>query len=472
MTKLADLLVLHDAPDTSVFAGMFRLPPGQRLDWSSRLVAPEVVRWFRPEDGPPVRLRLEPTVDLMRRTIRDAVRASLPADGDVAATLSGGLDSSTVVATAASLLHPRGRTVHTVTHVPLPGTEDPTPVWEADDGPYASRMAREVPGLTWQPLVNSALVLPIEAVAATFSRTWLPSLNPVNTVWLDPAVAWAGSVGSRVLLTGAMGNGPFSRSGDGILARMARSADYFALLRQVHARHRSGQTLRGAARSVVSEAAPQSLKAARRRVLRRNPAVAEQWLFAEHSPVVSEQVSEAGWLAVARMDSGLAMTREEWIDWLLFDRSLALVAQDLDPQVWWSDPLSDPELVTLAVGLPEELWIATGVNRGLAREVAKGLVPEHIRLRRTIGSQGADVGVWMAGREQAYRDALDRLRASAAAGQFIDVDRLSQALDVGLPIGADAELWEATHGRAFGLGLFAAWYEDEVLEPARLSRVR
>jgi hypothetical protein len=47
--------------------------------------------------------------------------------------------------------------------------------------------------------------------------------------------------------------------------------------------------------------------------------------------------------------------------------------------------------------------------------------------------------------------------------EFVDLDRVAARLDRGLPDGADAVLFEETYGRALGLGLFAVWYEDEVL---------
>jgi asparagine synthase (glutamine-hydrolysing) len=459
--KLADLMVLHDDPSTTVFSGVRRLPTGHRLIFCPGDRQPRVDRWFRPE---PARQRLRPNeaADRMRETIRDAVSHSLPTSGEPAAMLSGGLDSSMVVATAASLLGGE-RTIHTVTHVPLPGTGDPSSVWEADDGPYARRMAAALPGATWRPLVNEAGTSPLEAALRAFPQTWTPVLNPANMVWITQAIAFAEGISAPLLLTGATGNGPFSRGSAGVLRQMARERQVDPLLRQLAARVGTTASVRAALQAMARELAPPALLAARRRLMGKAASPRESW-FVRQLPLRAEQLSDEGRAQLGRFtEPAQAIEAADWAAFLLRDASLALVGQALSDRVWWSDPLSDPEVTLLALSLPHEAWVPDGVDRGLARLAAQGLVPDDIRLRQSRGAQAADVGQWMAGKESAYQDALDRIRASAAAPQFLDVAALVRALDQGLPTGPEAMRWEATHGRALGLGLFACWYEDEVL---------
>ena len=154
------------------------------------------------------------------------------------------------------------------------------------------------------------------------------------------------------------------------------------------------------------------------------------------------------------------------MDFALTDESRIGAAQNLSPTVWWSDPLSDPEVVELALRLPEEAWIASGWDRGLARSAAEGVVPDAIRCRRTCGAQAADVALWVEGAEPAYRALLERLRASPSAPLFIDLDALERGLGRGLTDPATAQLWQSVYGRAFSLGAVAVWYEDEVLRPS------
>ncbi len=133
----------------------------------------------------------------------------------------------------------------------------------------------------------------------------------------------------------------------------------------------------------------------------------------------------------------------------------------MSDSVWVSDPLSDPAMVELAGRLPEEAWLSGGRSRGLARAATAGLLPDTVRLRRTYGSQGADIGQVV--RERDYRDLLDRFRASPTVPSFIDLDALERSLGPDLADPVRAIYWQGVHGRAFSYGHFAVWYEDEVL---------
>lgn len=460
--KLADLMVLYDRPDTTAIQGVHRLPIGHRLTWHPGWSAPQVVRWFNPAEGEDRTIHPRQAPELMRRTVRSAVAASLPAAGDVAATLSGGLDSSMVVGTAAEVLRGSGRTLHTVTHVPLPGTPDPSSSWEANDGPYAADMARCLPAATWQPLAHGRRTSPLTTLREVLPTTWLPALNPANLVWIVPALEYAAATGSRVLLTGATGNAPFSRDRAGLVRQLARRRRYGQVLTEIIRRRRVA-SWRSAIRSVVAEVAPEGATALVRRRRSSRSVAGRDPSYSERMPIRPESLSEEGSRWLHHLDHPAPLDHRAWVDFVLRDSSLATEPQLPDLGVWWSDPLSDPEVAALALRLPLEAWLCGGLDRGLAREAARGLVPDRIRLRRTRGAQAADVGQWIAGREQEYRDLLDRFTASPSVAQFIDLDRLEQALAGGLPTGTEAERWEETVGRAFGFGLYAVWYEDEVL---------
>jgi asparagine synthase (glutamine-hydrolysing) len=458
--KLADLMALHDEPDRTALEGVRRLPAGHLLTWRPDRRTAEVRRWFNPSTDEDRSIRPRDAGGLMRDAICDAVAASLPSSGAVAATLSGGLDSSMVVGTAASVLAGSGRSVHALTHVPLPGTADLSSTWEADDGPYARRMADQVPGLEWHPIVHHDRTSPLTTLATLFPDSYSPVLNPANMVWLTAAVDRAAQLGSPVLLTGASGNAPFSRDRDGLVRQLAARGRLHRLLPEVLRRQQAGVPIHRAARSVVAEAVSgRTRERVRRHLLRIAPPTYPSFL--ETMPLRPESLSDAARHRLEALDRATTISQQDWIDWVLRDASL--VTQPHPQGVWWSDPLSDPEVVSLALRLPLEAWLQGGLDRGLARVAAEGLVPDHIRLRTTRGAQAADVGQWLHGREQEYRDLLDRLRASPAASTFIDLDRVSRQLDRGLPSGREAADWEETTGRALGLGLFAAWYESDVL---------
>lgn len=450
---LADLMVLHDERTKTTFVGVNRLPLGHQLTWTPGDSLPKVEGWFRPLDEEPLRIDPRDAAGLMRETVREAVAASLPENGDVAATLSGGLDSSMVVGTAAKLLHPEGRTIHALTSVPLPGAIERRDNWIVSDGPDAEQMCREVPGLTWTGVVNAGKVLPLETLFPTFERTWRPILNPSNTTWITELVGRAGALSAPLLLTGATGNGPFSRDRAGVVRTLLRQHRYGALLREPMRRHAAGGVSWGRMmRSLAGEVGLGRLR----------PARAPSIPLAAAMPVCADRMDERRSRLLTRFDRPRD-PQKLWVDLVLRDASMALVGQDLSETVWWSDPLCDPQVVTLALRLPSEAWLQGGVSRGLAREAARGIVPDHIRLRHTRGAQSADLAQVLRGRKQAYRDALDILRASQAAGEFIDLNGLANAVEHAYPDGEDVGTWAIVYDRAFGFGLFAAWYEGHVL---------
>lgn len=448
--KLADLVALHDDPATTVYAGVRRIPLGHALTWRPG-GRPEVRRWFAPSAAEDRTLDATEAAALLRAAVTDAVAASLPADGDVAALLSGGLDSSTVTALAARRLAAEGRTLHAFTHVPLPGTADPDEVWEADDGPLAAEVAR-APGISWTPVANTGLVTPLEASTWWTERTWLPAYNPANQPWVNDVVARAESAGLALLLTGAAGNATYSRGRQGVLGELARSRRWRALRAQVRQR-REREGVTHVLRDLARETVPQGWVAAVRS--RRTGAAGLADL-----PFRPERLSDAARDAHTRLARDTVQRRDDWVALSRLDGSRFDMLQSGTGTTWWSDPLSDPEVMTLALRIPEDAWAADGLSRGLARRVAHGVVPDSVRLRTTYGSQAADVSRWVAGHEGAYRSLVDRFRDSALVREIMDVDRLAAAIGPDLT-GPTALEWQSVWGRAFAIGQFVVWHEEE-----------
>ncbi len=398
----AERRVIYHDRFASPFVGVDRLPPGHVLRWSSG--ATTVSRWFRPEDVEPMGRSVD-LASTLRDVVRSAVAASLPAGADtdaVAAMLSGGLDS-TMVATTARRLLGTGSHLPCATHVPREGTREDRAGWEASDEPYARAVERATPGLEVTAIRNDSGVISVDLVPWYAERTFRPIHNPENLVWLRQISSWADDLGARVLLTGSSGNFWFSRGG-----AAGRGP---AIVRAMRAR-----------RALRARADQHAGPFMSRRDGTR---------FA-HLPTTTGVSASDGWLG---RQSGTA-------------------------SYWHSDPLGDPEVIRFAHAVPASAWAPGGVPRGLAREAARGLLPDPVRLRRSRGGQAADAAPLIRANVARYYDALDLVDGSVSARRLIDVDAIRASLDAGLPVDdAGLRRWCAYEGRWITLGLFAAWWD-------------
>ena len=96
-------------PPRSIFAGIRQVPPGHVLTWRDGQVT--IARWWdcEPRPADPRLTTVEAWAEAVAPTLREAIELHTVADVPVGAYLSGGLDSSTIVAALAS----RGAALHT-----------------------------------------------------------------------------------------------------------------------------------------------------------------------------------------------------------------------------------------------------------------------------------------------------------------------------------------------------------------------
>jgi asparagine synthase (glutamine-hydrolysing) len=119
---------LMPAPDGSFFAGVKRLPAAHLLRWRAGNVA--VLRYWAPRRIE-VPTHYEDAATELRELLVDAIRVRLRSDVPVGTSLSGGLDSSAVVALSAKLGHEQRRHAFTAT---FPG-------YERDEWAFAQQAA-------------------------------------------------------------------------------------------------------------------------------------------------------------------------------------------------------------------------------------------------------------------------------------------------------------------------------------------
>ncbi len=207
--KIKSFLALSShTPEETFYQKIFRLQAGEYL----KLKQGRITRKFywSLEQPKPVRFKkdsdyLEAFLEIFGHAVRCRLKSAFP----MGAHLSGGLDSSSVVALAAQEL----ARLTTFSAFPPIGYKGPTrPNWNLDDTHYVQMLTQRYPQL--DPVhIRSEPGNLFEGLDAIYAYTDVPILNPCNRVWIHDIFEKASQRNIRVLLTGSMGNATISWKG-------------------------------------------------------------------------------------------------------------------------------------------------------------------------------------------------------------------------------------------------------------------
>ena len=223
---LAQFLVSWNAyhgPGT-IYTRVQRLPPAHAVT-----VTPDRLHlrsyW---EPDPQAELRLagrEAYASAFRDVFDEAVQARLPAEGQVAATLSGGLDSGSVAVSAARALRAENRRLVALTSVPA---ADPASIGSriGDELPLARATATAAGNVDLRTVMATRLS-PIQAIRLGLEVFGSPVHSAANLFWLLDLHARAAESGADMLLTGQLGNATISWLGDPLSQPLRYQLDRF-----------------------------------------------------------------------------------------------------------------------------------------------------------------------------------------------------------------------------------------------------
>ncbi len=436
LDSLARLLAPGIDRASTPFRSIRALPGGHLLVWRNGELTIE--RWWNPDSQPSLWYRdardyAAETRELLTRAVAAQVRSS----GPISMTLSGGLDSGCVTAIAAS-----AQRVTAYTSIPEPGLEPSQRAnWEADDRAYATEVAGMYGNIDHH-LITPGGLCAAEVVPSIHERSRTALKSATNMLWLDRIARSAYDAGSRVLLVGQNGNSAFSWRGEGSVTELAAGGRLRAALSQARseANARNTSLLR-----ILGGATRLALRAWSRRKAGadvHSPAVR----FLRHPPALETRANEF---------AEVAGTRRFWSTTVTTPKHTWWPDPVLQWGVEWRDPTTDRRLLERLLRYPQSAFRLHGSARGLAREVANGLLPDRVRLRSTQGAQVPEAPALIAAHAGHYRDALDRLRGSDACRELLHLDLLERTLDEFRDGSLDYYLALA-FDRAIAAGLFAA----------------
>jgi asparagine synthase (glutamine-hydrolysing) len=247
---IADSLVLVPLePGTSLFHDIGSLEPGHALTVDRR--GCQVRAFWRPELRHELRLRrdeeyVEAFTERFDRVVADHLRSVTP----VGVLMSGGLDSTSVAATAAPLLARRGERLAAFTAAPRDGYREPgAPNWLVDEAPLASTVAARYENIDLNVIRTEGLFF-LNGLDRFFDAAEMPWEAPASRVWYEDIMAQAQRRGIRVLLTGKCGNWTISWNGSGLIRSLVGTRRWAAAWRETRALTPASR-IRPAARALV-----------------------------------------------------------------------------------------------------------------------------------------------------------------------------------------------------------------------------
>ncbi len=403
---LAQVLVSWPAynGERTIYKAIKRLPPAHCLT-----VTPEGItcrQYWRLEGIPELRLPgREDYAEALRNVFDEAVRCRLRSEKDIAVSLSGGLDSGAVAATAAELLKRDNRRLTAFTSVPRWNPDKYIGQRLGNEFPLARAVAKQAGNIDLYPVAADS-VTPIQAIRRMLQIMCEPGHGAGNYFWVQAIRETARSHGCRVLLTGATGNAGASWAGSTFSQPLIHQ---FGLL-----------GWRNWLKEYVKQHAPfPALKAWRAMRMRKD-----------------------GWRQFSAINPDLA-NRLNLLDRYLSDRELYLrglretrytilkpgrsLAGCMQAEIAASyglevlDPTADVRVLTFTFSVPDRIFIdpETGMDRWLIRAAMKGRLPDEVRLNRQRGRQAADIVPRLRASAGEVEAALNELDAGPAAA-YVD----------------------------------------------------
>ncbi len=463
--RVAEVLALaYHTPRTFV-AGVRWVGPG-----SARWVDVDGVRqwqWWQPGDDLVDLGSLDAHADTLRAAFDEAVSGSLHTSGGLGATVSGGLDSSSVAATAAR--HHTGDLTTWTSKPPDAWVPTGTSSRDHDEYPLVLDLARLHPNLRPRPFITDGARL-FDHHRNLWELGAGPLRNPCNAQWMFGITEEAAASGVTLLLTGAHGNIAFSADGPRWLVALAARGRARLFGAEVTAWARSHDRSRPAVlrSEFLALLQPTFLRTWRHRrhgVRSR----AQDWrrATAVQEPVWDEWQLEERIAGLAYPD-GTTWTRR-------LREQFAAGGTQADHQAaaraLWGVTQRDPTVDrrVLAVAMPQPEWWRRhdGWDRAVVRRAMADRLPPSITQRMRRGAQLPD---WYERLEEArpqITDEVEQMHDHPLSRRLIDTPRLD-ALVRAWPRPGSPGTGETDHVRDYRLALsravhvsrYVRWFEE------------
>lgn len=381
--------------------------------------------WHACEAKPTRFKRDQEYVDALLDILDKATTARLRTPRNVGCQLSAGLDSSSVMATAARLLLPQGKRMTAFTSVPRPGYNGKSlPNRIPDEGPAAAEAAAFHPNVDHVRIDSAGYDLVADMKSWTDAMDE-PAQNCVNLLWISAIMAEAKRRDVGVMLHGLSGNATVSADGWEALTVYFRTGRWIKMARFANAlRNAHEVSFRNAGLLATEGLIPFWMK--------RRLKPGARTLNLDYSPVHPDLVEKHHLMerAIEKRLGGVPDIQTQRARFFeRFDpaplNSATRARAGLDKR----DPIGDKRVFEYCFSVPIEQYAAGQQSRSLIRRAMKGRLPESTRMRSTRGQQGADWYITVAEALPSLRRELPILAESPLARRYIDLPRMNTLID-------------------------------------------
>lgn len=383
----------------------------------------------------PLRLKTDGEyIEAFREVFQEAVKARLRTRRGIAAHLSGGLDSGSVVGFAAEALRAESRPLHTFSYIPPPDFEDYTPKHMlADETPFIESTVRHIGAIRehYLDFGNRDSFTDIDPFLDTLE---MPYKFFENSFWLGGMFEKAREEDIGVLLSGARGNLTISW-GPALdrYAALLKSMRWLRLLAELNAysRRTGGPRLR-----MIPDIAGIAFPALDRLLRNSAPYVEPSVInrsFAERTRVYERLkaygIGSSGWLASTDVYEQRLLHFRDVFHWNTTNTLTAKLS--LRYGLWQRDPTNDLRVIRFCLSVPENQYVTNGLDRALIRRSTAGLLPDRVRLNQRVrGVQGADWVHRMLPRWGEFVEELRRMSRDERMLGYLDGNVIRTALQM------------------------------------------
>lgn len=411
------------------FRDIHRLEPGCVLILKDKKISRR--RYQSLFDGKTVKFQSDDDyVDAFAELFECAVASRLRGIGPISSQLSGGFDSGTVTAVAARFLENQGKRLTAYTSVPRHDVWTKLPAKSRfDESAAAACLAAHFSN------IDHELVAPLDEALTSVMREEIelldsPPLNVCGLSWLRAINQRVRENGSRVLLTGILGNATISHSGDGIFTHLLSTGhlrEWFSEALST-ASNRNDMGWGTVMKRSVLPFLPSWVWVLQERLNGRNPSLA---MYSPVSPALSKRLNtrkrctQRGWDLSYKP---AVDARKQRCTYMTALDSGVYFAGANAAGLEWRDPTADLRVIQFCLSVPEEQYWRRSKDRWLLRRYLERILPEDVINARVRGVQAADWGIRLKEEASNLSDLLESMSDFTELTQLVDLNSMRQSL--------------------------------------------